>query len=198
VKDIEFDNRCVIMKNLGLTPAHLEEIEMEIVPHFLDAASFLEVEIGTPLELLSEANLRIYRLFREVDELLAELKENTHYNERMEYDRLAVEILHTVVATFSHYFNNACASILGRAQLIEMALKKGELQDNRDILKNSLVAIQNGVNSITGTIQELKRVKSFKTTLYHDKTLILDLEESLRKYRPETSKTSSPAMPKKA
>ena len=81
--------------------------------------------------------------------------------------------------------------MLGRAQLIEMAVKKGDLADNKDILKNSLIAIQNGVNSITGTIQELKQVKSFKTTLYHDKTLIIDLEDSLKKYKPK-QKTEIP------
>ena len=78
--------------------------------------------------------------------------------------------------------------MLGRAQLIEMALKKGELEDQKNILENSLIAIQNGVNNITGTIAELKQVKSFKTTLYHDKTLIIDLEDSLKKYKPKNAK----------
>jgi len=185
VKDMEFDNSRIILKNLELSNSDLVDIESEIVPRFLDAASFLEIEVGSPMELLSEANLRIFGLYREIDELLNSIKKEINFAEHMEYDRLAVEILHTVVATFSHYFNNACASMLGRAQLMEMAINKGELKDNKDILKNSLIAIQNGVNSITGTIQELKQVKSYKTTLYHDKTLIIDLEDSLKKYRPK-------------
>ena len=81
--------------------------------------------------------------------------------------------------------------MLGRAQLIEMALAKGELQDNKNVLQNSLLAIQNGVNNITGTIAELKQVKSFKTTLYHDKTLIIDLEDSLKKYKPKNTRVKA-------
>ncbi len=187
IKDADFDNSSVIRKNLNLSAKDFMEIESEIIPRFLDSASFLEIEIGSQEELLTEANKRIYEIYREVEELMLSIKNETNFTEHMEYDRLAVEILHTVVATFSHYFNNACASMLGRAQLIEMALAKGELEDRRDMIKNSLIAIQNGVNSITGTINELKQVKSFKTTLYHDKTLIIDLEDSLKKYRPQES-----------
>jgi putative nucleotidyltransferase with HDIG domain len=195
IRDMEFNNGKIILKNLGLSNSDLVDIESEIVPKFLEAASYLDLEVGSPMELLSEANLRIFRLYREIDELLNSIKKEINFAEHMEYDRLAVEILHTVVATFSHYFNNACASMLGRAQLVEMALNKGELKDNKDILKNSLIAIQNGVNSITGTIQELKQVKSFKTTLYHDKTLIIDLEDSLKKFRPKP-KPKKPAAQK--
>jgi putative nucleotidyltransferase with HDIG domain len=188
LKDMEFDNSKVVMNNLGLTNTDMAEVEAEIIPKFLDAASFLEIEVGSPLELLAEANSRVFELYREIEELLEGFKKDTNYRDHIEYDRLAVEILHTVVATFSHYFNNACASMLGRAQLIEMALKKGELEDKKNILENSLIAIQNGVNNITGTIAELKQVKSFKTTLYHDKTLIIDLEDSLKKYKPKNAK----------
>jgi signal transduction histidine kinase len=166
----------------------LSEIEPLIVPRFLESASFLEVDVGSPVDLLTEANTRIFDLYREVEDLLNSIKTETDFEQRLEFDRLAVEILHTVVATFSHYFNNACASILGRSQLIEMALKKGDLNDHNNVLNNSLIAIQNGVNSITGTLQELKQVKSFKTTLYHEKTLIIDLEDSLKKYKPVPDK----------
>jgi putative nucleotidyltransferase with HDIG domain len=188
LKEMEFDNSQIVMKNLGLCKKDISDIESAIIPKFLDAASFLEVEIGTPIELLQDANARVFELYHEIEEMLEAMKSDSNYAKNIAYDKLAVEILHTVVATFSHYFNNACASMLGRAQLIEMALKKGDLEDRNDILKNSLIAIHNGVNNITGTIAELKQVKSFKTTLYHDKTLIIDLEDSLKKYKPKDAK----------
>jgi putative nucleotidyltransferase with HDIG domain len=192
LKDFEFDNRKIIMKNLGLSQKDMADIEFDVMQGFLDAASFLEIDVGSPTELLSEANMRMFKMYRELEDILSTLKSDTNYTEQMEYDRLAVEVLHTVVATFSHYFNNACASILGRAQLIEMAVNKGELKDHNNVLNNSLFAIQNGVTSITGTIAELKRVKTFKTTLYHDKTLILDLEDALKKYKPDPQKSKTP------
>jgi putative nucleotidyltransferase with HDIG domain len=188
LQEMEFDNSKIVMKNLGLGKKDISEIESAIIPKFLDAASFLEVEIGTPIELLQDANARVFELYHEIEEMLEAMKSDSNYAKNIAYDKLAVEILHTVVATFSHYFNNACASMLGRAQLIEMALNKGDLEDRNDILKNSLIAIHNGVNNITGTISELKQVKSFKTTLYHDKTLIIDLEDSLKKYKPKDTK----------
>jgi HD-like signal output (HDOD) protein len=188
LEGIEFDNRNILMKNLGISNNDMSEIETDIVPRFLESAAFLEVDVGSSVELLAEANLRIFELYREVEDLLNSIKTETDFEQRLEFDRLAVEILHTVVATFSHYFNNACASILGRSQLIEMALNKGDLEDHNKVLSNSLIAIQNGVNSITGTLQELKQVKSFKTTLYHEKTLIIDLEDSLKKYKPQKTK----------
>lgn len=188
LEGMEFDNRNILMKNLGVSNRDMSEIETDVVSKFLESAAFLEVDVGSSVELLAEANLRIFELYREVEDLLNSIKTETDFEQRLEFDRLAVEILHTVVATFSHYFNNACASILGRSQLIEMSLKKGDLEDHNKVLSNSLIAIQNGVNSITGTLQELKQVKSFKTTLYHEKTLIIDLEDSLKKYKPQKAK----------
>jgi putative nucleotidyltransferase with HDIG domain len=81
VKDMEFDNSRIILKNLELSNSDLVDIESEIIPRFLDAASFLEIEVGSPMELLSEANLRIFGLYREIDELLNSIKREINFAE---------------------------------------------------------------------------------------------------------------------
>jgi len=87
----------------------------------------------------------------------------------------------TITATFNHYINNAAATILGRAQLIEFGLNKGEIVDNKGSLEKSISVISNGVNTITAFMDELKNLAEPNTIVYHDDTYIIDLEERIKK-----------------
>ncbi len=95
-------------------------------------------------------------------------------------DAIATDVMHTVVATFSHYFNNACATILGRSQLLEMSIDKGDLKDaDNRVLTRSIEVIQRGVDSITNVLNVMKSVESFDTVQYHESAKIIDLKEQL-------------------
>jgi len=180
-KDAE--NKNALMRSLGLTNDDLKSIDDEAITKFLETAAFLEIDVGTPLELAHRANELMTDMFSQLDVLYQQLCE--HHGSGVPGDRLdeiATDVMYTVVATFSHYFNNACATILGRSQLIELALKKGEVMDsNSEILKRSIEVIQSGVESISNVLSVMRSVESFQTVQYHESAKIIDLKDQLDK-----------------
>ncbi|MBK7143067.1 MAG: hypothetical protein IPH75_13420 [bacterium] len=90
--------------------------------------------------------------------------------------------------------NNATATILGRAQLIEYAINKGTIQDQTGQLRSAMGIITNGVNTISSVMEELKNLASFDTTVYHAEDVFLDIEAKLKKQleKLETTMTKEP------
>ena len=95
-------------------------------------------------------------------------------------EKAALESLRTITATFNHYINNAAATILGRAQLIELGIKRGEVVDSLSKTSQAIEVIIGGVNTIQLVLGELKNLESFKTTIYHDDTHIIDIEKRIK------------------
>jgi nitrogen-specific signal transduction histidine kinase len=99
---------------------------------------------------------------------------------RDQVKKAALDSLKTITATLSHYINNASATILGRAQLVELAIKKESIMDSDRVAGNSMDIIVKSVEMISMVLDELKKLSSFDTTHYHDETDILDIEDSLK------------------
>jgi hypothetical protein len=95
-------------------------------------------------------------------------------------EKAALESLKTIAATFNHYINNAAATILGRAQLVQVKLERGEIIDARGDAGQAMELIIGGVDTICSVVKELKQLTVFETTVYHDDTYILDIEKKLK------------------
>jgi len=111
------------------------------------------------------------------------LRENRKMQAQIARDQMkkaALESLRTITATLSHYINNASATILGRAQLVELAMSKGTVADPDKVAANSMSIIVKSVEFISVVLEELKKLSSFDVTHYHDETDILDIEEKLQ------------------
>lgn len=176
------ENKVALLRSLGLTNAALTEIESEAVTKFMETAAFLEIDVGTPLELAQRANELMNDMFGQLEMLYKKLSEHHSEVPNDKIDAIATDVMYTVVATFSHYFNNACATILGRSQLVELALSKGEVSDSAsEILRRSLGVIQSGVESISNVLSVMRSVESFETVQYHESAKIIDLKEQLDK-----------------
>lgn len=96
-----------------------------------------------------------------------------------ERKKAELESLKVILATFSHYINNATTSIMGRSQLIDIAIKKGEIKDESGKIANSMKIIQQGVENITAVLNGLKKLDSFKTVRYHERSNIIDLRDKI-------------------
>ena len=90
--------------------------------------------------------------------------------------------------------NNATATILGRAQLVEYGIQHGQIQDPTGSLRTAMQVITNGVTTISSVMEELKNLAAFETTVYHAETYIIDIEARLTK-QLESLATIEPAEP---
>jgi putative nucleotidyltransferase with HDIG domain len=183
-------NREVVANTLGLTSADLKEIEYEALSKLLEAAKFLEMDVGTPVELLHRSTAQLYELYARMEDMYKQLRETKDQLDEEKLNKVALESLQAIIATFSHYLNNAAATISGRTQLLELAHKKGDLVDPTGILAKSLPVYGKAIDQILSVIDKLKKVTIFKTAIYHDNTRIIDFEKELRQFDEATAKIS--------
>jgi HD-like signal output (HDOD) protein len=169
-----------LAESLEIGPSVLAGIQEKILGRLLKESEFLEIKIGSMSELLGAANGLIYRQFLFVESVLRENRKMQAQIARDQIKKAALDSLKTITATLSHYINNASATILGRAQLVELAIKKETVVDDESVAGNSMDIIVKSVEMISMVLDELKKLSSFDTTHYHDETDILDIEDLLK------------------
>lgn len=174
------ESRATLSDILDLTDDDIKEIEKEMMSRTVNEAEFLGIEIGSDHDLLVEANQLVYQHYLAVENLLLERSEMQKEINRAKMEKAALETLKTISATFNHYINNAAATILGRAQLLELKLESGEIIDNSSTAKQAMKTIINGVQTISAVLSELKKLSEFNTIVYHDDTYIIDIEKKIK------------------
>ena len=174
-------NRMVLRDNLGLKAEAVLGIEEKLFARTVAESRFLEMEIGSVDDLLMEANQLLFQQYMTVENLLCENRRMQQQIARDQMKKLALESLKTITATFNHYMNNATATILGRAQLIEYGVTQGRISDPDGSIASAMQIIGGGVNTISLVMEELKNLASFDTTAYRAETYIIDIENRIKK-----------------
>lgn len=194
-----FDCKYKIAAALGLTVKDLQEVDAWVTANLVSIAGYLEIDIGAPVEVLVEANNRIFELFLEVEGLLLNRRGSVQDEVQLERDKIAAEVMRVVSATFSHYINNATTTIMGHAQLVEMALQRGTAGDCNGRIAVAMKAIQNSVINITAILDELKSIPAYSVVSYHERSNILDVDvqirERIKKLLDETLAERAPVTP---
>ncbi len=154
---------------------------LAMVPEMIiESASFLDVDIGDPIEILKKANEQLGRVYEEYEEAIVENEYLQAKILEQERHRVALESLRTTLATFSHYVNNATAAIIGRAQILDLYLGQGKLEDPDGKISHSIKIISESVDTICAVLDELKEFPEFKTVAYHGSSRILDIDKNIK------------------
>jgi hypothetical protein len=103
----------------------------------------------------------------------------------------ALDALKTITATFNHYLNNAAGTILGRAQLVQVDIQRGVIGDSENSADQAMKVIVNCVTTIQSVLEELGRLRSFETIVYHDDTKILDIERKIKRQFEQLEKPTT-------
>jgi putative nucleotidyltransferase with HDIG domain len=164
---------------VGLDAERLQVIASQAAPEIEEWAQLLEIEVCPPGELLARANDRLFALYQAMDKLHAENEELHARLLAEEHERASLEALKVICATFSHHINNATTTILGRAQLVGLAVGREEKTELSDKIGQSMKVIENAVDTITEVLGELKCLTRFDTTSYHGRAEILKLRREV-------------------
>ncbi|MCK5126369.1 MAG: HDOD domain-containing protein [candidate division Zixibacteria bacterium] len=170
----------ILAESLEIGPTVLAELQERILGLLIKESEFLEMDIGSITDLLESANSLLYKQYILVESVLRENRQMQAQIARDQMKKAALDSLKTITATLSHYINNASATILGRAQLVELAIAKKTIIDGENMAGNSMEIIIKSVETISLVLEELKKMSSFDTTQYHDETSILDIEDRLK------------------
>ncbi len=184
------ENKDIITANLKLTPADLNKICENLVNEVVQESNFLEIEIGSTEEILLEANKILYRQLITVENLLRENRTMKQQISRDQEKKAAFESLKTLAATFSHYLGTAVTTIQGRAELIEMAISKGEVIDNTGAASLSTGIIIEALEAMTTILRELKNATTFEATVYKDDNYMFEIEERIKQQLEQLDKVT--------
>jgi signal transduction histidine kinase len=147
----------------------------------LEEAAYLEMEIGSLDELLGEANRLLLQQYLTVEGLLRENRKLQQQITRDQMKRVAMDSLRNVAMTLNQHINNATATILGRAQLVELAIKRGQITDSENKLSQSMRVISNGVETIGAVMKDLTNLAYLEASQYSDPSPGVDIEARIRR-----------------
>lgn len=164
------------VSKLGLEPIDLVSVDAWISENLAALASHLDIAIGSPVDILTRANQRLYELYVDMESLLLASSASPAPPNK-EY---ASQILEAITATFSHYINNATTTIMGHSELVEMGIRKGIYADPEGRITDSMRMIERAVINISAVLTEMKRVTEFEVVDYHDRAKILNIEEKVK------------------
>lgn len=168
-----------VCKLVGLDAARLQVIGSQASPQIEEWAQLLEIDVCPPAELLTLANERLFALYQAMDKLNVDNEKLHAQLLAEENERAALEALKVICATFSHHINNATTTILGRAQLVGLAVAREDKGDLTQKIAQSMKVIENAVDTITEVLGELKCLTRFDTTSYHGRAEILKLKREI-------------------
>lgn len=187
----DLERREIMQSNLGLSSKDLEALQASVTSQMIEEARFLEMEIGTVEELLLEANRRLYEQYVTLEALLRENRRMQEELAQAQVRQAALDALKTITATFNHYLNNAAGTILGRAQLVQVDIQRGVIGDSENSADQAMKVIVNCVTTIQSVLEELGRLRSFETIVYHDDTKILDIERKIKRQFEQLEKPTT-------
>jgi hypothetical protein len=174
------EQRYQMALNMGVDTDSTCQLLAEVQDKVIKIASFLDIDISDPLTLLTKANAELGKLYELYEKAIVE-------NERLhtklleeEKNRTALEALGTILATFSHFINNATAAIIGRAQILNLLLEQQKLSDPEGKITESVKTISESVDLISAVLEETKELTEFKTISYHGRSRILDIEKKVK------------------
>jgi len=189
-KDLE--NRDVIAASLEITPEQLEKIAENLVSEVIKESGYLEIEIGSLEELFLQANRLLFKQYIATENLLRENRTMKQQINRDQVKKAALESLNALSATFSHYINNAISAIMGRAELIEAGITKGEIVDKRGSAGLSSQIIIEAVDTISIILGELNKISMYDDSNRLDDEYLSDFEDKIQTQLKNLEKVSSP------
>ena len=172
--------RAQLADRTGIDANRLAALLKSVPNEVVDAASFLDIDIGEPLSLLKKANDELGALYEEYEKIIVTNARLQASLSEQEKNRVALEALKTTLATFSHYVNNATAAIIGRAQILGLYLNQGKLDDPEGKIAESMRIISESVDVISAVLEELKEYPEYKTVTYHGHSNILDIDKKIK------------------
>jgi putative nucleotidyltransferase with HDIG domain len=174
------EQRYQMVSDMGIDTDSTCRLLAEVQDRVIKIASFLDIDISDPLTLLTKANSELGKLYELYEKAIVE---NDKLNAKIleqEKSRIALRALETVLATFSHFINNATTAIIGRAQILDHLLKQQKLSDSEGKIAESVKIISESVDLISAVLEEAKELSEFNTISYYGRSRILDIEKKVK------------------
>jgi putative nucleotidyltransferase with HDIG domain len=174
------EHKQIIQNNLRLSRDQLYAIEKNLFSETVSMAKFLEMDIGSPEDLLTEANRLLFEQFVAVEGLL---NENRHMHQQIVRDQfrhVSLESLRGTTVTFAKYLQGAVVKICKNAEEVRQGIELGSINDPKGLVSNSIQVILNGIETVRSITDELKKLSALEVGAFPGEAEIAEVEEKIR------------------
>ncbi len=151
IKTIE--ERKLLAENLNLSNNDLARIEKKLISEVVHESGYLEIEVGSVEEILSEANQLLYEQYLIVENLLEQ-----NANIRRSSDHEAQESVHRVIEIMGRYIEEAGGDMRKKALILKSAISTNEVIDNKGMAEKAASSVTNGTYTISLVLKELGKL----------------------------------------
>ncbi len=172
------DTSCT---SIGLGMDNIKKIYGALPKEVLGSAEGLDLNLGDAFEYLSKVNhnlfdiyLSLAKSFREREELSGEILKE----ERIEG---VGESLQIVLATLSHYINNAMMNISGQCEVIQLLHDSKDKDKVYKKIPSMTKSIRSSIKKTSMILEELSAFSSVENINYFKNSKAIDIESELKK-----------------
>lgn len=173
--------RQVLAGLLGLTDEDMDEITSTILSVTIDAAGYLDVDIGDIDEILISANREIWKSYLTIENLFKDRQELSRKLLLQEREKGAIESRNVAMATLSHYLNNAVMAAYGRSQIMRRQLALGQTDKLLEQMPHNLDAIDDTVKKVVAVLKEMQEISPIDQERFMDMFDSLDIDDLIEK-----------------
>ena len=174
------ENRDIIRKNLQLSSDDLMSIEKRLFAHTIQESKYLEIDVGSPEEILTEANRLLFEQYSAVESLL---DENRRIQKQVAGEQVKtgfLESLRSATSVFTEYINQTTSSVLRKAQEVRDGIKRGTISDPDGVVDQSVEMITRQMQAVLSVMTEVKRLTETESALYYDQNYAEKVESRIK------------------
>ena len=179
--DLNRENREVIRKNLQLSVDDLLSIEKRLFAHTIQESKYLEMDVGSPEEILIEANRLLFEQYATVESLL---DENQRIQKQVAGEQVRsgfLESLRSATSAFTEYIDQSTSSVLRKAQEVRQGIKQGTIVDPSGTVEQSVEMIARQMQAVLSVMVEVKRLTKTESAMYYDQNCAVEVEKRIKK-----------------
>lgn len=173
--------RKILADLLGLSDEDVDEVSGTILSVTIDAAGYLDIDIGDIDEILISANREIWKSYLTIENLFKERQELSRQLLLQEREKGAMESRNVAMATLSHYLNNAVMAAYGRSQIMRRQLALGETEKLLEQMPHNLDAIDDTVKKVVAVLKEMQEISPIDQERFLDMFNSLDIDDLIEK-----------------
>jgi len=178
--DLRRENRDVIRENLQLSPDDLMSIEKRLFAHTIQESKYLEIDVGSPEEILIEANRLLFEQYAAVESLL---DENRRIQKQVAGEQIRtgfLESLRSATSAFTEYIDQTTSSVLQKVQEVREGIKRGTIGDPSGVVDQSAEMIARQMQAVLSVMTEVKRLTETESALYYDQNYAEEVENRIK------------------
>lgn len=170
----------ILSGELNIEASKLVEMHNNLASEIASSATFMELDLGDAVDILSKSNAELFNLYLDMANLFKERQELSRKILRVERMEGTLESLKIALATLSHYINNATMNIQGKCEILHLFLNNKHLKTLVSNLPASLESMEKSIKKISLVLDELSSISSMEKLNFFRFSKAIDIEKDIK------------------